>query len=228
MFGFQALLRRYTASFRVKDLPASARLLLDGVSPFDRMHSRCRVWVNDDEIAALEEGRYLDRLIGEADVAGFLKEGENTVRIEITSIFDEAACLGHIAYLIGDFALEQSDGDWALVKPRTQMPTGSWSENGYPFYSGACVYEQDFEVPERWAGKTIALKLDEVSDLADVSINSRNAGVLAWDPLALDVTQHLRASRNTLTIKVVNSMSNLIALEPIKSGLTGKVELGMY
>jgi len=228
MFGFQSLLRRYTASFRVKDLPASARLLLDGVSPFDRMHSRCRVWVNDDEIAALEEGRYLDRLIGEADVAGFLKEGENTVRIEITSIFDEAAYLGHIAYLIGDFALEQSDGDWALVKPRTQMPTGSWSENGYPFYSGACVYEQDFEVPERWAGKTIALKLDEVSDLADVSINSQNAGVLAWDPLELDITRHVRPGRNMLTIKVVNSMSNLIALEPIKSGLTGKVRIEVY
>ena len=72
------------------------------------------------------------------------------------------------------------------------------------------------------------MKLDEVSDLADVSINSQNAGVLAWDPLELDVTQHLRAGRNTLTIKVVNSMSNLIALEPLKSGLTGKVRIEVY
>jgi hypothetical protein len=161
-------------------------------------------------------------------VTAFLKESENTVRIEITSIFDEPGYLGHIAYLIGGFALEQMDGDWALVKPRAEMPTGSWSENGYPFYSGAGVYEREFEVPDGWAGKTIVLRLDEVSDLADVSINSRNAGVLAWDPLALDVTQHLRPGRNALTIKAVNSMSNLIALEPIKSGLTGKVRLEAY
>jgi len=228
MFGFQSLLRRYSASFRVKDLPRSARLLLDGVSPFNRMHSQCRVWVNDDEITELQEGEYLDPLVGEADVTGFLREGENTVQIEITSIFDEAAYLGHIAYLVGDFALEQMDGEWVLVKPRTEMPIGSWSENGYPFYSGAGVYEQGFEAPEHWAGKTIVLKLDEVSDLADVSVNSQNAGVLAWDPLALDITRHLRPGRNTLAIKAVNSMSNFLALEPVKSGLTGKARIETY
>lgn len=224
MFNFHSIYRGYSATFRVRDYPKSARILLDGLMPFDRQHSRVLVWVNDHQITALDEGQYLDRLIGEADVTKLLRRGENEIRIETTSIFEEAEYLGNIVYLVGDFALErEEDAGWVIVSPRKDL-TGSWHEKGYPFYSGIGVYEQEFKVPASWAAyRRIILTLDKVSDLADVSINERRAGVVAWNPLEVDVMPVLRPGRNTLAIRVANTMSNLIALEPIESGLTGRV-----
>lgn len=228
-FNFHSLFREYLATFQVKDIPKNARILLDGLTPNDQRCSRVTLVLNGQEITSLKEGRYLDRQIGEADVASLLRKGENEIIIETTSIFEEAESLGDVAYLVGDFALERDGEDqWAAVAPKDKF-TGSWHENGYPFYSGIGIYEQEVDLPMVWTSyRWIALEVDGVSDLVEVVVNGKSSGVLAWDPLELDIMPQLKLGKNTITLKVANSMVNLLALEPTQSGLMGKIRLNAY
>jgi hypothetical protein len=229
MFGFHSLFREYSGTFNVREIPSKSRIVLDGLHPFDIQKSRVTLVVNGTEIKSLEEGEYLDRLVGEADISTLLKRGKNEIQIETTSIFDEAEALGHIVYLVGDFGLElDEDGQWQVVKPKTKF-IGSWHEHGYPFYSGVGIYEQELKVQPSWVSyRWIVLAIERMADLVEVVVNDKKAGVLAWEPLELDVMPQLHQGWNKFAIKVTNSMTNLLVMEPTESGLFGKIALKAY
>ena len=228
-FNYHSLFREYTATFQVTDIPSDARILLDGLTPSDKESNRITLVVNGQEIKSVEEGRYLDRLIGEADVTPLLKKGENEILIETTCFSRDAESLGDVVYLTGKFSLEMDeDAKWQVIAPKNKF-IGSWHENGYPFYSGIGVYEQEIDLPISWTSfRWIALELEEVHDLAEIVVNGKSSGVLAWDPLELEIMPQLKLGRNMIAVKVANSMLNLLAMEPTKSGLIGKVRLNAY
>jgi (4-O-methyl)-D-glucuronate---lignin esterase len=89
----------------------------------------------------------------------------------------------------------------------------SWSENADPgikYFSGTATYAKTFEVPAGWleAGAKFWLDLGEVKNLADVTVNGKDLGIVWKTPFRIDATSALKPGANTLEIKVANLWVN--------------------
>ncbi|MDR2674118.1 MAG: hypothetical protein LBC18_04435 [Opitutaceae bacterium] len=106
------------------------------------------------------------------------------------------------------------DPKWgAPAGPRQFGKLVSWTENPEPgirHYSGAAVYtnELDLPAPDSAAGIRVYIEIDEVCEVAEVSVNGRPAGTLWRPPYKLDVTDYIKKGKNTLSITVANTWVN--------------------
>jgi hypothetical protein len=223
--------RIWKTSFQLNlELP-QARLLLDGLLT-EKVWNRSvsipvEVFVNGRRIGEFEKGTYLDHLIMEAEIGGHLRKGENQLTIETTGILHEPGSVRHPAYLVGDFALERMDGRWAAVEPTVTEGSGSWTGFGYPFYSGAGAYSQSFTLDgdDLPGDRRCILRLSGVADLAEITLNGRNLGAVAWEPWEVELGSALRSGVNELEIVIFNSLTNLLEQDIKPSGLLGKAAI---
>jgi hypothetical protein len=89
----------------------------------------------------------------------------------------------------------------------------SWTVNtndGVKYFSGTATYERSLQARPDWfrSGTRILLDLGKVGDVADVSINGRDLGVLWKPPYRIDVTDSLKSGENRLEIKVTDEWAN--------------------
>lgn len=87
----------------------------------------------------------------------------------------------------------------------------SWPDSedpGIKYFSGTATYRTKFDwKPE--SGKTaFSLDLGEVKNIAEVSLNGKNLGILWKPPYSVDVTGALKAGENILEVKVTNLWPN--------------------
>jgi len=89
----------------------------------------------------------------------------------------------------------------------------SWAEHpdpGVRYFSGTAAYVREFLVPAEMAGagREVYLDLGRVKNLAEVSLNGRNLGVLWKSPFRLRVTGLVKPGRNRLLVRVTNLWPN--------------------
>ncbi|WP_346860836.1 glycosyl hydrolase [uncultured Draconibacterium sp.] len=83
-------------------------------------------------------------------------------------------------------------------------------DDGIKYFSGTATYTKEINVPENditGDGKLI-LDLGDVKNLAEVTVNGIDLGVVWKKPFELDVTSALKAGNNKLEIKVTNLWVN--------------------
>jgi len=117
-------------------------------------------------------------------------------------------------------------GDWDLRLGGTSVrrPLGSWTAID-PAFSGSATYERDVELDAATlAGRRWTLDLGDVRDVAAVAVGGRELAPRLWAPYRLDVTEALRAGRNTLRVRITNTGANARG-EARPSGLLGPVAL---
>jgi hypothetical protein len=85
------------------------------------------------------------------------------------------------------------------------FPLKSWTDSSLAFYSGAAVYETEFELSKEDAAKALAIDLGDVGVSAEVWINGHKAGERAWRPFRFDLTGKTTAGANRLKIRIANS-----------------------
>jgi hypothetical protein len=213
----------YTTEFECETKPKTARLLIDGLltEKLWRRSSPINVEIslNDTKITDFQPGSYLDHLIKEADVAKLVKHGKNVLKIRTKTDFSPAGSLSDPVYLIGDFALNKK----TITAEPGKIKTGSWADHGYPYFSGIGSYKQKIKLgaPD---GKVL-LRMEKPADMAEIIINGKQAGVIPWEPWEVDITDYIKDGINEVEIRVANSMTNLLVMEPKPSGLLGKVEI---
>ncbi len=106
------------------------------------------------------------------------------------------------------------DPKWgAPAGPRQFGKLVSWTENAEPgikHYSGAAVYTKELDLPasDLAAGIRVYLEIDQVCEVAEVSVNGKSAGTLWRPPYKLDVTDYIKKGKNTLAITVANTWVN--------------------
>ncbi|MDT0398245.1 MULTISPECIES: glycosylhydrolase-like jelly roll fold domain-containing protein [Streptomyces] len=121
------------------------------------------------------------------------------------------------------------DGDWTLTFERdgatpVSAPLGSWTEHD-PLFSGSGVYTRDLDVDAaELRDRRVLLDLGDVRDVAEVTVNGSVLPPLLWAPFVADVTGRLRPGRNTVRVRVANTLSNE-RKKPLPSGLLGPVTL---
>ncbi len=180
--------------------PANAFLVIEHIE-------RGEVAVNGQNVPADGTDWIWDRGFGRADIAGLIRQGENTVDFRFHYDF-----LSEVepAYVVGDFGVRLATPERGeIIKERETLTNGSWITQGLPFYSGAVTYRTRFVTPDN-AAHTI-LRLNRPSGvLFAVRVNGREAGQILWRPYELDITEFVRVGENTLEIEVVSSRQNTL------------------
>jgi hypothetical protein len=90
----------------------------------------------------------------------------------------------------------------------------SWSEEdeeGVKYYSGKATYTRDFTVNENALKESEAFVVfDDIQEMARVSINGNDCGIVWLPPYKANITQWLKPGKNTVTVQVINTWNNRI------------------
>jgi hypothetical protein len=168
-------------------------------------------------------GYYIEKKFKTFDISHCIKEGENRIEIVIhhSAWSDRPQLLTSPAKLLGRFSLQEAKGCyWIDEMPETVM-LKSWTEQGYPFFSGTGVYRCTFHLDD--VPGYALLRLSELADCVEVWVNGQPAGTRIWRPWEVDISSQLRQGKNELTLKVTNSLVNFIEGEKKASGILGSV-----
>ena len=76
------------------------------------------------------------------------------------------------------------------------------------YFSGTAVYETRFPWQSSGTNARVMLDLGEVKQIAAVTLNGKDLGVLWKKPFRVDITAALRTGDNTLTVRVANTWFN--------------------
>jgi hypothetical protein len=206
---------QYRTSFQVNALPEDPRLMIDG---FRGEHYR--LFLNGREVTDTGTRSYLDAEIREVDIRPFLREGRNVVALALV-VNKRTEGLLDLLKILGTFALEgDAETGYAIGAPRTEMSIGDWTARGYPFFSGTGVYTGEVDVPEGYLGESrLVLEADLGEDVLEVRVNGSEGRVAPWHPYRLDVTDLIKPGRNTVELRVTNTLINLLEGVTLASGL---------
>ncbi len=89
----------------------------------------------------------------------------------------------------------------------------SWTDSadsGVKYFSGTATYTKEIEISAEdfGSGKSLALDLGRVKNLAEVSLNGKPLGILWKPPFRADITGAAQPGKNKLEIKVTNLWPN--------------------
>ncbi|MDQ4045042.1 MAG: hypothetical protein M3173_06305, partial [Chloroflexota bacterium] len=178
-------------------------------------------------VEAEPERSDIDSQMQRLDITPHVTMGSNEVLIGIT-VTRATDGLLDLVKIMGPFSLKASGDSWRIAEPRQHLAPASWTDQGYPFYSGRGVWRRTFALPGTLEGRRVVLHPDIRDDVLEVVVNGKRAGVRLWAPYDLDITDHVRPGENTLELRVANTLINLLEAVQRPSGLTGAPSVGVY
>jgi hypothetical protein len=157
----------------------------------------------------------------------YVRQGVNqlAVKIEVDSewggIVDKLKVVGDFSVCMADSSpnTESGTATYSLGAPRTKLGVGSWTDSGYPFYSGTGTYSTTFDLPGSWKGKRLMLTADGHDGVVEAWVNGEEAGCRLWAPYVFDVSDLCHDSSNTVTLAVTNTSANTLEGKTLPSGL---------
>lgn len=209
-------LYEYTTSFDAEHIPENLLLALeqtDGFRPSDNL----TVFVNDVEAPAL--GAWgTDIGLMTTDIAALARVGVNTIRmtVEREGWTGEPQPVPARARLLGLFSLSES---LLLQSPREFVRNGSWTDQGYPYYSGTAIYRQTVFIPHFARGQRILLRAQNPADAVEFVVNGTIAAMRPWAPFEVDITPLVKPGPNQIELRITNSLANMLLCEAKPSGL---------
>jgi hypothetical protein len=152
-----------------------------------------------------ENGKFwIDKDFPLYKIGEFVKTGKNTISLKAKqmSIFAELMPI----YIVGDFKVNPKDVGFEIGIGKLNS-LGSWKDAGYIFYSNKVSYSQKFTIKK--GSSDFKVKLNKWNGtLAEVLVNNKEAGIIAWAPEELDVTDYLIEGENEIIVRVVGSLKN--------------------
>lgn len=163
--------------------------------------------VNGVEIDCDAEcGWWVDRSLRKVPVdPGLIRLGSN--RITLNLDYEETFPGLEIIYLLGNFGTTTEGTGVIMTRPVSTLKTGDWAEQGLAFYSGSTAYCTTVKKPA--ANERLFVSVPEYRGVAvRVLVNGKQAGIMAWEPNEVDVTDLLEEGENSLAIEVVGHRRN--------------------
>lgn len=150
---------------------------------------------------------WLDRSFGVYSIGEWIKVGENTISVECYPMNIHAEI--EPVYILGDFTVIPAEKGWIIEAPFEKMNSGSWREQGLPFYSWGVLYEKDFEVHEDSGNYFIGLGKWS-GTVAEIRVNGKFAGSIILHTDRLDVSDYIERGINVVEVKIIGSLKNLL------------------
>lgn len=209
----------YTTSFEADHIPRSLMLALERTAGFGP-ESGLAVSVNDKQ-APPADGWIVDVNLKTTDIAPLVRKGMNVIRmvVEREGWTGEPQPSPARARLMGSFSLNESRA--VLVAPIRTVRDGSWTDQGYPYYSGAAAYRQTVLIPHFARGQRIVLRAQSPANIVEFVVNGAVAAVRPWAPYEADITALVKPGPNHIELRVTNSLANMLLSEEVPSGLIG-------
>lgn len=209
----------YRTRFLMDCMPGDLRLLIDGFSG-----SAHRLFINGEEIKDKGRRSPLDAEIREVDIHPFIRTGRNVVAVRLVAERRTDGILD-LLKIVGPFALAGSSDGYRITEPAGRIAVGDWTKQGYPFFSGTGLYTFEVDLPPHYLQGKLLLAAECGEDVLEVSVNGDSAGILPWHPYRIDLTGRLQPGRNRLTLKVTNTLINILEAVQKPSGLFAEPRL---
>ena len=189
-------------SFRVEAVPTGELFL--GLERPDTF----RVALNGVPASTDAEcGWWVDRSLRRIPLdPALLREGDNELLLECDYAEDHSGL--EIVYLLGQFGTRVEGTDVVMTAPPTKLSLGDWCEQGLAFYSGSVTYRQTLS-PRLAPGERLFVRVPSYRGVAvRVLVDGVPAGIVAWEPHEVEITELVGAGRAALQIEVIGHRRN--------------------
>jgi hypothetical protein len=173
--------------FEVKDLPAGEiRLGIERPELWTAYLNGTRL---DTEY---DNGWWCDKSLRTVPFdAALLKPGTNTLRLE--GVYTPEHPGLEIVYLLGAFAARARGATAEMTALPESLKCGDWTRQGLAFYSGSVTYRRRLR-PRLEKDQRLFLAVEDFQGSAvRVLVDGRPAGVAAWPPYEIELTELLAA-----------------------------------
>jgi len=165
------------------------------------------VSVNATELKAEEGKWWLDREFGVFSIGELVKKGDNTISFTVSPMKVHAEI--EPVYILGDFSVVPAVKGWTLEAPVKELKTGSWKDQGMPFYSWGLTYSREYTI-DKPEGRYLVELSNWKGIVAEVSVNGEPATIIAFPPYQSDITDLVKPGNNRIEVKVIGSLKNLL------------------
>jgi len=193
---------RLAYTFEVKDVPSGDLLLaLERPGTF-------RAEVNGTSISMDAEcGWWCDRSLRTLRIdPSLIRSGAN--ELFLTCDYREDHPGLEIVYLLGTFGVKVKGADVVMTRCPETLRTGDWVKQGLPFYAGSVAYRKTIR-PKLRKGERLFVTVPEYrGTAARIMVNGTEAGIIAWEPNEVDITDLLDDSPADLRIEIISHRRN--------------------
>lgn len=161
------------------------------------------VFINDQKVEKSDKW-WIDREFFKIPIGDKVHKGINTLTLKAPKMSVHAELMP--VYIVGDFILNPLKQGFE-ISTGTISKLGSWKSMGYPFYAQKVAYSENFEVTK--ADALFKVKLNKWQGIiAEVFVNQKKAGIIAYPPYELNISQFINDGKNEVSVKVVGSLKN--------------------
>ena len=167
-----------------------------------------RFVVNGVEIDSTDRGWWLDIGFRKLDISGTIRAGVNVIEQHLH--FVEGLTLEPIM-ILGDFGVfpTKDNRQFVLDEEPPSIGLEDWCPQGYPFYCGSMRFTWRIHLPGE--SQRIVLECQKPhAPVCSVHVNGQYAGLLAWHPYEVDITDLVHERENEITVEVFTSPRNLL------------------
>jgi hypothetical protein len=161
-----------------------------------------------------------------ADVTANVKKGLNRIIVKTYGSTFSPMAIKYPVLFVGKFAVKKSNNGWLLTENQESIKSGSWTDQGFPFFCGRIVYRQIFEKPD--AFKRVMLRFKQIENMAVVRVNGNEVPLPPWQPQSIDISKFIQGEKNKIEIEVSNLHNNLLKMVESPAGLVGEVYVDVY
>ena len=179
-------------------------------SSFKAAVERPALWtiaVNGKDVKPVENEWWLDREIKVFSIGNLINEGLNTITLKASPFSVDAEI--EPLYIIGNFSVKPAAKGWTIEAPAGTLKTGSWKDQGMPFYSWDVTYSKEYII-ENPEGRHILQLGNWKGTVAGVKVNGHYSGIIAFPPYSLDITSFMKTGKNIIEVQVTGSLKNLL------------------
>ncbi len=171
---------------------------------------------NSDAFTLAVNGEVVETQNGVADITTLVKSGENEIVLHSDNLYKmlktENLSINGISVL-GDFAVKcngdytYSSGDiitknsFTLVSRPDTVNSYKLRESGYWFFTGTIELSQKFFIEKKESAIYKIAFTDISSVYAEVTVNGCEAGILAFAPYEIDVSDFVSEGENDISVK---------------------------
>ena len=131
-----------------------------------------------------------------------------TNEIELLCRYDENHSGLEIVYLLGDFGTAVKGKDVVMTSPSRKLRIGDWVKQGLAFYAGHVTYQRTIR-PKLAKGERLFVRLPDYRGVAvRILVDGAPAGIAAWDPNEVDITDFVKGPSALLGIQVLGHRRN--------------------
>jgi hypothetical protein len=161
--------------------------------------------INGTRLDKIAGSYWIDRDFPLYAIGEHLQYGKNTLTLKAPRMHILAEVMP--VYILGDFLVTPAERGFKISGGEI-TGTGSWRSKGLPFYSQKVGYTQKYML-EKNPEAICKVRLNHWNGtVAGVLVNGAEAGVIAWPPYELDITNMVKEGENQITVEVTGSLKN--------------------